>query len=237
MSMAEWKDRLDTIRRRCEYFDVSLTKSGYQADRSTLGYCHIGHPASEKEIQDAEIVLGFRLPTSMRNVLLYFAGSFEISWCLPSDSSIEIFKSSDGMEANRGGCWWSLEKIVEINHSLHQSVLEGYGAIPDAAIREYFLDFFTNRRFWSEIANGDYLMFRIDNNQQEISYGMHDGGPEDGFGAVLGSNFEEFIDKWMQLAFVGPEYWKIEPFLGKDGIDPNSDNGQQFCTWFFGQQT
>ena len=79
----------------------------------------------------------------------------------------------------------------------------------------------------------------MDNNHatdgQELSYFMHDGGPDDGFGAVLGQNFEDFIDRWTQLAFVGPEFWILGNFLGTNGVDPDAELGKNFRSWFFAE--
>jgi len=136
-----------------------------------------------------------------------------------------------------GGCCWNLEEIVQINCRDYDDIVQIYSQTEDEEDRTYFLDFFEHRRFWLEIGNGDALM--MDNNHatdgQELSYFMHDGGPDDGFGAVLGQNFEDFIDRWTQLAFVGPEFWILGNFLGTNGVDPDAELGKNFRSWFFAE--
>ncbi len=38
---------------------------------------------------------------------------------------------------------------------------------------------------------------------------------------VLAPSFLEFVDRWSQLAFAGPEDWLLLPFMGADGLDPD----------------
>lgn len=235
MPVNDWKNQLESIRRNCERLDAVLGRS---ADDKTLDRFEIGAPATEDEILETEKYLGFKLPLSFRNVLLHFAKSFDVIWSVPFGKSISLSKK----DVRWGRCCWNLGEMINFNGKMYDHLIESFEEIEgeDEKTKKRRLRYLNNaksQRIWHGIGNGDALLFGIgDENKQEISYYMHDlfdGGPEDDLGECLGKNFEDFIDRWIRIAFIGPEEWELWPFLGKNGVDPDSELSKEFQKKFF----
>lgn len=235
MPIRDWNDRLEAIRRNCERLEDILKKSPCPSEGKVLQKFEIGPPATEKELAAAEKQIGFEFPESFRKVMLEFSASFCLEWFLPKND-ISAF-SAEYCSSRCGGCEWNLADIVAINcRRDYNEMAEICVEIAYETAPEYFRSFFEDRRICLEIINGDAVMMKIGHKiDEEISYFMHDGGPAIGFGTVLGRNFEDFIDRWMRLAFDGQDYWDWKPYIEKDGLNPDSEPGRHFQAWFFAE--
>lgn len=229
MSMNEWKARLDAIKRSCERFDRMIQAAGVTHPLPTLDEFKLGPPATEKEIQQVETKLGCRLPTGFRNVLLHFSASFSIHWCV---RKLPPFAVDERQNIFCGECSWSLDKLLEYHESTYGVLVDGFNELDDSIEgKKEFLEFIRHHRIWMEAGNGDILFMGVDENRQDIVYMAHDAGGEDS--ACLGRDFESAIDRWMQVAFVGSDYYDTEYFVDESGVDPESDLSKRFRAWFF----
>lgn len=222
--MNEWHERLDELKRSCERLDALIKDSGYEYDDS-VGYFEIGPPAKESDILETEKRLAYRIPSSFRNVLLEFSGSFKAGWGVPRDAPINMLYETNGY------CYWNLDLLVSLNECdykiWHEEAMElKDGDEEDVAFSSRIL----NGRFWYDVPNGDLLSIGIgDEDSQEIRYLEHDGG----FFTYLAENFEDFIDRWMKLAFIGPEIWHLESYCDENGLMPDGEKGRTFQEWFY----
>lgn len=238
MSMDQWMERLEALRQNCERIDLIVKNAGHVVDKILRNF-HIGPPATIGEVEEAEKKLGFAFPSSLRKVLLEFSGSFDVFWYL-YDTPIAGYPVGC-TTLSRGSCSWSIDEIISASKDFKEAIPYYIGEENDEMTeddrldREWYIDYFRDRTFWLNIPNGDELMIGCRNeDQQEISYFMHDGSRYDGSCSRLGKDFEDFIDRWMQLAFIGPEYWVIEDFIADGELKPDSELGRQFQDWFFG---
>ena len=237
-----WRERLDAIQ---EVFDrKSLSGCQYHYDhtvRNIYNYktgtakIYVGPPASLQDVEKTEETLGFRFPSSLRNVFLNFSGSFMVSWLVDEHS---VLKKDQQLDIRSGFCLWNLTEIVHANSDYESSVASFDDlAANDEDIRQW-ISICDGRRIFMPLDNGDNLLIGIgDDEHQEIVYFSHDemypsGGYHD-HGKLLGKTVEEFIDRWMQLAFVEPEIWNLKQFLNDEGLQVDGEMGKHFKSWFF----
>ena len=235
-----WKQRLDAIQ---EVFDrkklhgelyhyENYVRSGNPYDdmlRYGPAKIYAGPPSSLHDVAKTEETLGFRFPSSLRNVLLNFAGSLMVSWFVDEHS---FLKNDQQLDFKSGFCLWNLAEIVHHNLEYESDIASFVD--DDEEIRQW-INLCIGRRTLMQLDNGDRLLIGIgDNDHQEIVYFTHDAMDlGEGHGVLLGKTFEEYIDRWMQFAFVGPEYWRLESFLNDEGLQVDGEMGKWFKSWFF----
>ncbi len=178
---------------------------------------HVGRPASEEHIIEAEERLGYRLPESFRDVLLNFAGSLDFRWAL--NDCIDLPEVLRGIFA--GECTWSLKNLIEIDEECQGWVNDCF---PDPD-NEYDRVWHNKLAFMC-VGNGDKIAFDLEKYPEytPVVYLSHDDG--EGHGYILGSDFKDFLDKWTLIGCPGTEDWQWIPFVdsSKSGINPNSEN-------------
>lgn len=219
MPITEWKERFDTLEQTYKRW-VELGRMG---ERYPIRW-HVGPPATLAEIEKAEKELGFRLPSKFRDVFLNFSGDVDIFWAIKFSAS----------ETVMGECVWNLPALVETVKEFDDSI-ESFADETDEEIRNWLTLGYGRKAFFN-VKNGDCILVTVgDNVNQEIVYFSHDSlDLGEGHGAILGKDFEEFIDHWSRLAFVGPDFYGFQCFLGPNGFEPDKRPGQEFQKWFFG---
>lgn len=194
---------------------------------------HLGPPATESDLQQLEATLDYSLPSSLRKVFLEQVASFGVSWSIKESYKIEGFDP-----ICYGNFILNFSELYHLNEE-NKGVIEGFKNERNEKIVQW-IQLFQNRKPLMQLDNGDMLLIGVgDESRQEIVYYLHDAcdGGEEWFqkhGTVLAPNFEEFLDRWSRLAFVGPEIWVIEPFLRPDGLQCDGQNAKNFQNWFFG---
>ena len=177
-------------------------------------------PASEEAIAQVEADLGLNLPSSFRSVLLDFSSQVDVAWRLP-DEAVLPFELEGSF---RGHCEWSLEDVTELNAWL-KDFLRQEG--------DDFSENWHNALLFSHVPNGDYLAFdmRITPDPPVI-YLSHE--EDEGQARRLGSNFSDFVERWVLLGCPGNEDWQMIPFLSNatSGLDAYGENARKWREWF-----
>jgi hypothetical protein len=83
---------------------------------------------------------------------------------------------------------------------------------------------------FAALDNGDFLALdtRAESPDPAVLYLCHDDSS-----AVLAPRFTEFLTRWEQLCYIGPEHWLLEPFLGPDGtLDAGTERAKRLRALF-----
>jgi len=83
---------------------------------------------------------------------------------------------------------------------------------------------------FAALANGDYLALdtRVESPDPAVLYLCHDDSS-----SLLAPGFTEFLTRWEQLCYIGPEHWLLEPFLGPDGtLDAQTERAERLRALF-----
>lgn len=241
--MNDLKERFDAIQRACDrrnatgmQFDEKGSLIGSpETQRPVIGPArlHLGPPASVETLDRIEKALGYAFPLSMRKFFEEKSASFGVSWTL-KESRYKVDGYSDIYYGE------FILNFTELYHLLQakKEFLKHVWDEKDERIMDWLNPYRTCVPMM-ELRNGDTLLMGVgDDKHQEIVYFMHDAldGGGDWYkkhARILAENFEDFLDRWSQLAFIGPEHWVVEPFLGQGGIDPTGEHAKGFRQWFF----
>lgn len=181
----------------------------------------IKEPATQQEIEELEDFLGYRLPSTFRHTLLHFSKSVNLWWnfyedqlsqTLPKELNQSVFGKID----------WSLYEIQDLEELADEFDTGMYD------IEDYRSPLHGKLQFMT-VLNGDIIAFDMqaigeppivywDVETDELTY--------------LANSFHSFIERLNKLHFVGNDIWIYEPFLTDQGLDPNSQNAQNWKRWF-----
>ncbi|WP_022824918.1 SMI1/KNR4 family protein [Hymenobacter norwichensis] len=173
-------------------------------------------PASDSEIQELELKLGYRMPEDFRNILLTISSHCEFKWFLPDDFELlppihQIFS---------GELHWGIEFILSFNESREGWIREVFSNPADEYDKVWY-----NKLIFQEVGNGDFIAIDLlPDSYGKIIYLSHDDG--EGHGYVIANSFSELLHKWVELGCTGGEDWQWLPFCEDKftGINPNSKN-------------
>ena len=177
-------------------------------------------PATDEEVSALEEKLGFRLPPSLKRVLLEFSKKVEFRWFLPDGYELE----GDLFEIFSGDIHWSLEWIAQFNEDKNGWRDEVFPNKEDPYDAVWH-----DKLAFNEVGNGDYLAIDLRKPDQEpVVYLSHDDG--EGHGVEMAKNFEEFVFLSSRIGCVGAEDWQWLPFVDEDipFINPDSKNAIKF---------
>ncbi len=179
---------------------------------------HCDDPATERAVREVERRIRQSLPPALRGVFTSFSQGFGFTWSLgeplrgltpPASTRVwggfrEIrLKALPGLVAT----------VRDLNRELNEH--GAASAVTDA------LPFYA-------IGNGDFLAL---DNQGAVIYLAYESVEH--HGVLLGRDFVSFMDQWSQIGCIGPEIWMLEPFLGREGIDPESTTSRHWRAQLF----
>ena len=81
-----------------------------------------------------------------------------------------------------------------------------------------------------DIINGDMIAIDLASPEGAIVYLSHDDG--EGHGYILGTNFEDFIERHSLIGYPGYEEWLLTPFAPEKILDPQCENAIAWRKWF-----
>ena len=179
----------------------------------------LGRPLKERLIARHDRKAHMTLPAALRSFFQNAAGSVNFSWRCPG-RTLDFY---DG------------QQIVNPTGRLHlrlkdvTPVVQLNGWDPEALGEDAdgMRAFLENAIAFMPAGDDDHLV--IDMRDGQVKY-LSRNDP-DAMGAVLGPDFETFMDAWSRLGCVGPEMQQLRPFLGPEGLDPESVNGRSFREW------
>ena len=159
--------------------------------------------ASEALLASIESNLGFRIPVELRDFLLQTeALTFQYGWELPESLLPDAKELGLGDFIHGGGkidgnCIF--DDFNECQKYANESWLNDDEFREDQEIWKNTLPFL-------KMANGDYL--GLDPKTHAVNYLSHDA---DSF--RISSSFDDFLECWSLLGYIGPEHWILKPFL------------------------
>jgi hypothetical protein len=184
----------------------------------------VGPPASAREVATAEQRLGAAFPASVREVLAKLSCDVKVAWTFNDWTKSELRKVP--FNIGSGELIFSTAGLVGMQKKKDRFVAQ---AFPDARKKD--------ARPWHgvfaviAVGNGDYLAVDQKKGQADgpVVYLSHDGAAE--HGAILGSSFGDFLERWTRLGCVGPESWTLKPFLKRSGLDAEGPNAVKWRSW------
>ena len=195
----------------------------------TLGVCHfygceieplrLEFPAKERHLARHEKKRKMQLPDPLRSFFLNVGKGVHFSWRNP-DWALE-FSDHQRLENPGGRLHLRLKDVTPVTR------LDGWDPEALGEDADEVRAFLENAIAFMAVGNGDHLV--IDMRDDRVKYLSHDD--PDAMGVVLGPDFDAFMDAWSRLGCVGPEIWQLRPFLGPEGLDPESVNGRTFQKW------
>jgi len=207
-----------------EYSDVIKNWKSFEEAIKNLGgdiqVFFVDKPATKNDIVKLENKLGFKVPPSLKEVLLSFSKKVEFRWFFPDGYELEGVLS----QIFSGERHWSLEWIAQFNEDKNGWRDEVFSNKKDP----YDL-VWHNKLAFHEVGNGDYIAIDLSiPGQEPVIYLSHDDG--EGHGIQLAKNFKEFIFLSSRLGCVGGEDWQWLPFVteGKPYINPNCKSAINF---------
>lgn len=185
-------------------------------------------PASEAQVSAVEAALGFGIPASLRAVLLARAARFAFRFSLrrvPPKGWKGLFRKKKNLSPwvelppelegiFSGACCWDLDALPALE-STRQVWAERVFTHPERPAHRLW----RGKLAFQEAPTGDLLALDLEAPGSPVVYLSQEGGAL--HGAVLGASFTDFIDRWSQVGFAGPEDFQIERFYTPGaGIDP-----------------
>lgn len=200
--MPNTTESLDRWQRRLKLAQEAVSKHGATVDLAW----HSDPPAPEALSTAAEDA-GRPLPPALLELVA--GGALRGSWHLENPVSLP----HRTREATWGGLNLSVEEVVIAEKARLVWVEKCFPNRSD----EYDVVWHDKFAFHT-VPNGDVLA--IGDGDGAVYYLSHDSG--EGHGVLLGPSIFEFLDRWSQLGFVGPEDWVLLPFLdeSRTGLDP-----------------
>jgi len=171
--------------------------------------------ATKEEIEEKEKSLGFALPSSFKEILMYFSRHAEFRWSLPENANLpDVFR-----EIFSGEIGWNIDWIEDL--TAFGSQIEAYDGI-DSALK--------NKLKFFNVRNGDLLAFDMESSQTEpnVVYWSHEG---EGV-LFLAESFLSYLSKLTDLYGIGSEIWQMEPFMEEYGLNSNGENANKWKYWF-----
>jgi hypothetical protein len=168
--------------------------------------------------------MGRSIPTSFRHVLLSYSAHVRIEWQLRDTSPLpEVFR-----QIFAGECRWDLSELPALEDT-YQAWLRAFPLTDDKYDGPWH-----NKFPVLEVGNGDMLAIDLSvTDPQPVVYLSHEGD-DSLHGFWLGRDYEDYIDRLIQLGCVGSEDWQLLPFVSgpRSSLLPDGENGQQWRKWF-----
>jgi hypothetical protein len=184
----------------------------------------IEKPASESAIRRVESMLGVELAGGMRNVFRTVSADVHVEWRrskLPADIR-QYFVDMYGYEPPEEG---ELRLSLAALPQLEEGRMEWAELYPDARSREGRP--WKGKLAFQRVSNGDLLA--VDLMSGKVVYLDHEAGEM--HGRVLAPDFETFITCWSRLGCVGPEWWSLEPFMTRTGLQDSNERAHGWRYW------
>ena len=134
----------------------------------------------------------------------------------------ELPEELDGIFS--GNLHWGTKFIVDFNKDKDGWIKEVFPNPNDDYDKIWH-----NKFVFQEVGNGDYLGIDMnDDNYGKVVYLSHDDG--EGHGYIMANNFEELLNNWSKIGFVGAEDWQWLPFVenSNSGILPDCSNARKW---------
>jgi cell wall assembly regulator SMI1 len=197
-------------------------------------------PADEAAVEAVEAALGTRLPEALRHAFNERTSRLCLSWHLgsarPSQPTLhelsegalelDLVQLPDLEESRQNWADSADERVSDLAemraHGNSEGEAEEVSASRAAAVWRGKLPFL-------RVSNGDLLAVDLEAPGHPVCYLDHE--QERFHGRQLAPTFPEFMTRWSALGFVGPEWWVLEPFMGKDGIDPDAAAARDWLRW------
>ena len=219
MDIGDLHRRLDALKRACA--SHGATGWAWQEDPSTP-CLDVAGTASADDVERIERQLAQQLPPSLRNFFVHTSRRVAVGWFLPKNVTppqpcSEIFASTTVVD---------LAELVPLQARHHRWVEACFQnpADPYDTVWHHKLPIL-------HVANGDLIAIEIGKETERVCYLSHDGSEMNGF--VLGESFDDYLDRFSKIGFVGPEDWQWRAFVGEgQRIDPHGAPAQVWREWF-----
>lgn len=175
-------------------------------------------PATNLEIEGIEKKLKQDIPKGLKHFFLTESKYAYMNWSIP-----EEYEMPYQIEyINGGGIEIGLDILVEMNRS-YKETIDQYYIDPNNDYNKTLHNKFVFHTTWS----GDFFAIDLTNsNFGKVLYLSYNEAP--GHNYVLGDSFENFIENWTELGFVGPEGGDLLYFMSNklNGLNSNSENAR-----------
>lgn len=208
----------DCLRKRIEIISITIERLGGKVSEFI-----IDQPATEEKIIQIEKLLGYKLPTSFKKVLLEFSSHFSFKWFFHEEMEIP----NEFRNIFSGRFHWNLMDLMQLEKDKEYWMENVYPDEEDEADRVWH-----NKLVFCDVGNGDYLGFDLkDLKDAPIIYLNHEKGT--GHGYKLANNFIDLLENWSRIAFVGEEddQWLLFTEEKDSGIMSEGEPAERFRAW------
>lgn len=223
MSTDRWNERWQALEAAC---NANASTGRWQKGRKKPMRLVIGPPADAQAIQQVESGIGNPLPSSFRHVIETYSAFVDIEWQLRDHEDPTLPKELEGIFA--GEIRWSLRDLPELVRTYEGWIAECFSNPDDR------YDSVWHHKFpILSVMNGDMIGIETGGERKgAVVYLSHDDG--EGHGYVLGTDFEDYVDRLSLVGGVGAEDWQWLPFTSSktSGIEPDSPAATRWREWF-----
>lgn len=188
---------------------MTRTRNAIRALGGDVVVFDVGSPATETEVRDIEQRIGRVIPATLRRVFREQCRRMRMLWTLDDAGKLSKLLG----DSLAGGIDLSLEELPTdlLNWSGWRAAFE-YPAehgLPVEITAEDYEELFP----LVTATNGDQLVVAdpARNPSDAVMYLNHESG--DFNFVILSDRLEDFLNSWIQLGCIGPEWWELAPFL------------------------
>jgi cell wall assembly regulator SMI1 len=188
--------------------------------------CIVGPPADNGAIAEIEKRLGAPLPESLRQVIAQYSSSVDIAWQLREGDKAPLPPEFRGIFA--GEIRWDLAELPDLIAEHAEWVSTCFND-PDDSYNAVW----HNKFPIMHVGTGDMIGIETGRSHTgAVVFLSHDDG--EGHGYILGTNFEDYIDRLSRIGGVGAEDWQWVRFTSSktSGLEPDWPLSKRWRTWF-----
>jgi hypothetical protein len=187
-------------------------------------------PLAPEQVERIAAAIGRPIPDALRRFLTEGASRMDCAYAYePDDAGLEELRSvlPDETRIYGGARLCAAAELPDYARSTADWARETWVADdPDQRVLwEGGLPF-------AALDNGDYLALdtRGGSPDPAVLYLCHDDAS-----SLLARSFTEFLARWEQLCYLGPEHWLLDPFVGPDGtLDVQTERADRLRALFRG---
>lgn len=172
-----------------------------------------GDCAEIERVENVEEKLGYKLPDSFRETILNFSSKLHIFWEIEGDNPLILIPEEYiGLNCDFG---WDIDLLLELNNGVNK-------------------EFNNNKMIFHRFANGGILAFDLSNKDSPVIYSEETNKEGIEKTLLLGTDFIDFMNRWIVLGCLGTNFSQISKFVSSSGIDFDCVYAKKWREWVVG---
>ena len=169
-----------------------------------------GDCAEIERVEKVEEKLGYKLPDSFRETILNFSSKLHIFWEIESDNPLIVIPDEYiGLSCDFG---WDLDILLELNNGVNKKINN-------------------NKMIFHRFADGGILALDLSIKDSPVIYSEETKKEEIEKTLLLGTNFIDFMNRWVVLGCLGTNFSQISKFVSSSGIDSDCVYANKWREW------